>query len=140
MGNNIEEGRYRIVSVHTGKVLTIDSQGNLCQKTKSNDESQWWKITYVGGGEYKLENEAIGMAMTVENCSYANGGIITTSGYEEKINQKFAILPADAGNYRIIASNSGKAIDIMDWSGEDNAVIFQWRYVMGNNQKWILEK
>lgn len=140
VAENIAEGSYRIVSVHTGKVLSVDGNGNLCQRKKSNEESQWWKITYVGGGEYKLENKATGMAMTVAGCSYANGGIITTSYYNDKINQRFAILPADAGNFRIIASNSGKAIDIKDWSGEDNAVIFQWRYVMGNNQKWIFEK
>lgn len=140
ISKNIAEGTYRIVSVHTGKALSTDSSGKLCQRTKGNEKSQYWKITYVGGGEYKLENEATGKAMTVEGCSYANGGIITTSDYTEKINQRFAILSADSGNYRIIASNSGKAIDIKDWSGDDNAVIFQWRYVQGNNQKWILEK
>lgn len=140
ISKNIAEGTYRIVSVHTGKALSTDSIGKLCQRTKGNEQSQYWKITYVGGGEYKLENEATGKAMTVEGCSYANGGIITTSNYNEKINQRFAILSADSGNYRIIASNSGKAIDIKDWSGDDNAVIFQWRYVQGNNQKWILEK
>lgn len=140
ISKNITESTYRIVSVHTGKALSTDSSGKLCQRTKGNEKSQYWKITYVGGGEYKLENEATGKAMTVEGCSYANGGIITTSDYTEKINQRFAILSADSGNYRIIASNSGKAIDIKDWSGDDNAVIFQWRYVQGNNQKWILEK
>lgn len=140
ISKNIAEGTYRIVSVHTGKALSTDNSGKLCQRTKGNEQSQYWKITYVGGGEYKLENEATGKAMTVEGCSYANGGIITTSDYTEKINQRFAILSADSGNYRIIASNSGKAIDIKDWSGDDNAVIFQWRYVQGNNQKWILEK
>lgn len=140
ISKNIAEGTYRIVSVHTGKALSTDSIGKLCQRTKGNEQSQYWKITYVGGGEYKLENEATGKAMTVEGCSYANGGIITTSNYNKKINQRFAILSADSGNYRIIASNSGKAIDIKDWSGDDNAVIFQWRYVQGNNQKWILEK
>lgn len=140
VAKTIAEGTYRIVSVHTGKALSIDGSGNLCQRTKSNEQSQCWKITYVGGGEYKLENQSTGMAMTVENCSYANGGIITTSTYSDKINQRFAVLPADSGNYRIIASGSGKAFDIKDWSGDDNAVIFQWRYVQGNNQKWIFEK
>lgn len=140
VSKNITEGTYRIISVHTGKALSVDSSGNLCQRTKNSEKSQCWNIIYVGGGEYKLENESTGAAMTIDGCSYANGGIITTSEYQEKINQRFAILPADSGNYRIIASNSGKAIDIKDWSDDDNAVIFQWRYVQGNNQKWILEK
>lgn len=141
ISKNLPEGTYKIISKHTGKALSTDAAGKLCQRTKDdNEQNQCWKITYLGGGEYKLENEASGKAMTVEGCSYNNGGIIITSDYSDKINQRFAILPADTGNYRIIAANSAKAIDIKDFSSDDNCIIFQWRYVQGNNQKWILEK
>ena len=141
ISKNLPEGTYKIISKHTGKALSTDAAGKLCQRTKDdNEQKQCWKITYLGGGEYKLENEASGKAMTVEGCSYNNGGILTTSDYSDKINQRFAILPADTGNYRIIAANSAKAIDIKDFSSDDNCIIFQWRYVQGNNQKWILEK
>lgn len=137
---NIQNGVYRIVSVHTGKALSVNENGQLCQRTKENSQHQQWRLTYVGGGEYKIENISTGKAMTIDGCSYGNGAIITTDTYGGKINQKFALLTADSNNYRIIASNSGKAIDIKDWSSDDGAVIFQWRYVMGNNQKWYIEK
>lgn len=137
---NVDEGTYRIVSAQTGKALSVSENGSLCQRGVGDDKLQLWNVKYQGGGEYSIENYVTGNVITVKDCSYANGGILTTEKYSGKINQKFAFLKADSENYRIIASNSGKAIDIKDKSRDDTAVIFQWRYVMGDNQKWILQK
>lgn len=140
LSGGIEDGIYRIVSVHTDKVLAVSDNDNLCQRQEEDSRSQQWKITYIGGGEYKIENCETGKAVTVENCSYENGGILTTELYEGKINQRFAFLKADNGNYRIIASHSAKAVDIKDKSMDDNGIICQWRYIMEDNQKWYLQK
>lgn len=136
----LEEGTYKIVSVHTGKALSVTEGGNVCQAEKQNKDNQIWKVVYVGGGEYSIQNVESGFAMTVENASHKNGAKIITEKHSQIINQKFSIMPADSGNYRIISAVSSKAIDIKDWSDSNNATIFQWRYVMGNNQKWYFEK
>lgn len=40
--------------------------------------------------------------------------------------------------YKIICKYSGKALDVANWSKEDEANVQQWAYVGGANQKWKL--
>ncbi|RKP54415.1 hypothetical protein D7Z26_13770 [Cohnella endophytica] len=43
-----------------------------------------------------------------------------------------------SGNtYRIVNRNSGKVLDVKDQSTADGAIIQQWSYSGGNNQKWV---
>ncbi len=137
---NINSGTYRIINVHTGKSLTLLSSGAVGQSSKGSASNQLWTVSYLGGGEYKIINSASNTALQIQNSSHDNGALITLGAYNGNDSQRFAFLPTDTGNYRIIASISGKAIDVRDWSSDDNAQMIQWRYVMGNNQKWILEK
>jgi len=140
---NFEEGIYTIKSVHTGKVLTVadvaDGVGDVAQRTPGTSDSEQWELIYTGDGEYIIKNVKTGLYLQVADDSHANGALIQAGEYTGSTGQRFAILIASS-KFRIINSGSGKAIDVRDWSGDDNADMIQWRYCLGNNQRWIFEK
>lgn len=137
---NITPGKYRIVSVHTGKSLTVAEGRYVRQCVKGSDPGDIWEIIDLGGGEYKVKNTASGLIMEIDVESHANGAYLVVGQDTGKANQRFAFLTADVSNYRIIASNSGKAVDIPYGTDDENVNIQQWRYTILNFQKWYLEK
>lgn len=137
--NGVISGKYRIISAHTGKSLMVSDEGNVRQCVKGADSRDVWEIIDLGDGEYKIVNAETGLVMAVAGDSHGNGALII--GYEDngKASQRFAILSADSDNYRIIASNSGKALDIPWGDGDENINLQQYRYTCLNFQKWYLE-
>lgn len=140
LAGSVKAGKYRIVSAHTGKSLTVVEGKYVRQCVKGSDAGDVWEIIDLGGGEYKIKNVKNGLVMEVDAASNANGALIVAGKDTGKANQRFAFLTGDVDNYRIIASNSGKALDI-PWGTSDESVnIQQWRYTILNFQKWYLEK
>jgi len=143
IAGDMEEGIYIIKSVHTGKVLTVSEvngdTGVVAQRGEGTSYSAFWEVIGTGDGEYFIKNVKTGLYLEVKDGSHESGAVIQTSGKSGKISQKFGILLNNT-TFRIISSGSGKAIDILDWSGEDDATMIQWRFLNGNNQKWIFIK
>lgn len=137
---NIKSGKYRIVSVHTGKSLMATEDLYVKQCVKGSNTRDIWDITDLGGGEYRIKNVDTGMILQIDQESHANGALLTVGAATGAANQRFAFLTADMNNYRIIASNSGKAVDIPWGTDDENVIIQQWRYTQLNFQKWYLEK
>ncbi len=137
---NIADGEYKIVSIYNGKVLATNNENQLVQQNKTNDEAQIFRLIHISGGEYKIVNKMNGKTIEVKDAIHDNGANLILSDYKGSVSQKFAFLENSSNNYRIIAALNGKAIDIKDWSKDDNAPIILWRYVLGDNQKWRLEK
>ncbi len=136
----VEEGKYRIVSVQTGKSLKACDDNIVRQCVKGSDDRDVWELISKGDGEFKVKNVETGLYMAVDVDSYANAAWIIVSNEEDKASQRFAFLATDVGNYRIVASNSGKTLDI-PWGSDDETLnIQQYRYNQYNFQKWYLEK
>ncbi len=41
--------------------------------------------------------------------------------------------------YKITAKHSGKSLDVSNYSSDEGAIVHQWSYKGGNNQKWRIE-
>lgn len=137
---NIESGVYRIVSYHTGKSLKLCDDNVVRQCVKGSDDKDLWEFIDLGDGEFNIKNVKTGLMLSVAGDSHSNAANIIGWEANGKASQRFAILTADENNYRIIASNSGKALDI-PWGSDDETLnLQQYRYTCLNFQKWYLEK
>lgn len=68
-----------------------------------------------------------------------NGALIKQGERNGGTNQQFIVEPLGNNLYRIIAKNSGKALDVSGVSSKGGAPIIQWDYNNGDNQKWIIQ-
>ena len=84
--------------------------------------------------------------MSIEEDSYTNGALITTSDYVGKFSQQFAFLSfndeADTrynGYYRITPVGSGLSLDVLNGLSDDGTDILQYTYGAGAHQQWELQ-
>lgn len=134
-----EDGIYRIRSVLTNKSLVAQENGSLASAKAGTKEEEWWTLTNLGDGEYQIKNTVTGKVLQVADNYYSYGSGINTAAGTEGLNQRFALLKNDTGDYRMIASINGFAVDVKDSNTADDAEIIQWRYHSGTGQKWALE-
>ena len=138
--SSVKSGKYRIVSVQTGKSLMLCDDNIVRQCTKGSDDRDVWELISTEDGEFKLKNVETGLYMAVDVASYSNAAWIIGSEEADIASQRFAFLTCDEDKYRIIASNSGKALDI-PWGSDDESLnIQQYRYNQYEFQKWYLEE
>ncbi len=78
-----------------------------------------WSPGVGGGGRITVPD-----ANTTYTASFTTGG--GSSGIQS------------GATYSITAKHSGKVVDVSGVSTADGAVVHQWTYVGGNNQKWIM--
>ncbi len=136
---NVIPGTYRIVSCHTGKSLKISDDKKVVQGNKG-DKGDTWEFLYLGDGEFKIKNVSTGLLLSVEDNSHKNAAKIVGLEDTSSIGQRFALLLTSSGKIRIIASCSGKALDI-PWGDASPEIELQlYRYTRLNFQKWYLEK
>lgn len=144
------DGYYKITAMHSNKVLDIvggSVNENIAahQWDFANANSQKWSFVELGGGYYKVVNKNSGKVLDVYGASTANGGAIKQYPYDGGTNQQFSLVlvqnpPIISGKvYRINARNSGKALDVSGNSTANGALINQWTYGGGANQKWKIE-
>lgn len=136
---DFEDGVYRIRSVLTNKSLVAQENGVLASAKAGTKEEEWWTLTNLGDGEYEIKNVATGQVMQIANNYYSYGCAVNTAAGSNGLNQRFALLKNDTGDYRIIGSVNGFAVDVRDSNTVDDADIIQWRYHSGTGQKWVLE-
>ena len=134
-----QDGIYRIRSVLTNKSLVAKESGVLASAKAGTKEEEWWTLTNLGDGEYQIKNTVTGKVIQVADNYYSYGSGINTAEDTEGLNQRFAFLKNDTGDYRIVASVNGFAVDVKDSNTADDADIIQWRYHSGTGQKWALE-
>ncbi|HEY8993718.1 MAG TPA: RICIN domain-containing protein [Lacunisphaera sp.] len=140
-GQTIPDGRYRIVSRKSNKVLDLVNGGTA----DGTDAVQWgwdggndqkWDLAYLGNGQYKLTGLASGKLLEVTNASTADGAIVQIWPSNNNNCQKWTITPAGDGAFKLLNVNSGKAVDVSGGSTADGAAIIQWPYGGADNQQW----
>lgn len=70
---SINDTMYKIIAKHSKKVLTVNQNNNVEQRTDQNSEDQKWMFESVGNGYYKLKSVKNGYCLDVAGAGTANG-------------------------------------------------------------------
>ena len=96
-------------------------------------------------GQYALVNRASGQVMEVANGSASAGANIQQGINSGATYQQWNVTPVssriggDFSYFTITAVNSGKSLDVFNWSLDNNGNIALWNDTKGANQQWYLE-
>lgn len=134
------DGKYRIISVLTGKALVVNSSGKLASADKGTKSEEVWRLENTGDGEYIIINDVTDKAIQLSKDFYTRGSVAETGENSNALNQKFALIKNSTGDYRIIASVSDYALCLSGAGKTDNTPVIQWRYLSNKEQRWTLEK
>jgi hypothetical protein len=140
-GRTIPDGRYRIASRLSNKVLDLVNGGiadgtDAIQWGWNGGDDQKWDLVHLGNGQYKLTGVASGKLLEITNASTTNGALVQIWPSNNNNCQKWTITPAGDGFFKLLNVNSGKAADVKDISTADGAAIQQWTYWAGDGQQW----
>ena len=75
---SITNEEYSIKAKHSGKVLTMQSNGNVVQSTDTKANNQRWYIKEVGNGYYNLVSKENGKLLDVADAKKTNGTNVQT--------------------------------------------------------------
>lgn len=140
-----DNGTYKIVNRHSGKVLNVPESSlndatQLTQSTYSGGDNEKWNLTKNPDNTYFIQNVLSNKCvdLTADSGVTSNGTSITQYTYHGDSNQRWYLVPTDNGYFRIISALSGKALCVKDASTADNAKIIQWTYENDDtNDEWI---
>ncbi|MDO4562683.1 MAG: stalk domain-containing protein [Clostridia bacterium] len=127
---NIQEGTYKIRLKSGGKFLAVKDSALIVSDTAAE-----WVVAHLGGGQYAISDKASSLVLGVKDYSFDNGAAVILDGYRASESQKWAFIPVEDGFYRITAVHNNK---VLDFAAAQDALV-QWRYLLGENQKWSLE-
>jgi hypothetical protein len=142
-GQTVPDGRYRLVSRKSNKVVDLVNGGTA----DGTDAVQWgwdggndqkWDLAYLGSGRYKLTGVASGKLLEVTNASTSNGAIVQIWPSNNNNCQKWTVTPAGDGAFKLLNVNSAKAMDVSSGSTADGAAIIQWTDGGADNQRWLI--
>jgi len=138
-GQIVSGAFYRISPCNSEKYITAASDNTVCQWEAIADNTQKWQIISTGNGYCKiLSASSPSLAVTVENQDSTNGNRMILTEYSGKPSQHFR-LNRTGSCYYITAECSGNAaLDVYGQSSENGAVIDQWDYWGGQNQKFYI--
>lgn len=99
--------------------------------TKSTVEDGWYRILHPASGKY----------VDVSNVSKENGACLHLwDKAEGNQNQIFHITRNADGTYVIIANHSKKAVEVRNYSMDDNGEVAQWDYGEVSSQQWRITR
>ncbi|MDR0415045.1 MAG: RICIN domain-containing protein [Prevotellaceae bacterium] len=104
----------------------------------TGDVNLQFRLVALGDGVYRIESVSSGKSLEVNNFSKDDGAALlqwTTS--VDADNQKFILLPAENGAYRIMSYHSGKII--MSATSSTLASVVQSSDASSPNALWLLE-
>ena len=102
-------------------------------------------IQPVINGKYILVNRNSGKVMEVSGGSTTAGAYVRQANNTGAAYQQWNVTPVDAriggdfSYFAIKAVNSGKAVDVYNWSLDNGGNIAIWDDTKGGNQQWYLE-
>lgn len=146
-----DDGSYSVVSKSSGLLLTasagIVDGSNVCMQSPDGSSNQAWDFTRlsvpadVEEGVYQIGNyDNPYYVMDVVAGSYSDGGNVTLWRDENPTWQRFRIIPAGDGYYRIAPLHSGQALDVVASNTASGTNVTQWSYYGGDNQLWKIEE
>lgn len=144
------DGSYSIVSKCSG--LTLGCAGdvadgtNVCMQTPDGSSGQAWNFTAVPvpfdleEGVYLIANyDDPSSVLDVVAGSSSDGANVTLWHRENPTWQRFRIMSAGDGYYRIAPLHSGQALDVCASGTASGTNVTQWSYYGGDNQLWRIE-
>lgn len=135
--NGIPSGAlYTITSKHSGRLLTADSDNNVCHRETSEAASQQWRIVELDDGYVRISPDSSpSTALTVEDADTANGSNICISKYTGADTQKFR-LNKNGADYYITTKTTDNisSLDIKGKSKAEGANVHQYKYQGNANQ------
>lgn len=143
---NLVPGRanvYTVRSVMSGKYLTLDSSGNVCQRSRSTDGSQYWKAS-ISIGRAVFINEKYNKSLDISgasNCDGANvqGYVWNSTNAQRFVLEGTAIL--NNGTYAIkCAADSSQVLDVASGSRNNGANIQVYKSNNTGAQKWNITR
>jgi len=135
----ISGAEYTIMVRLSGKYITAQSNGNVCQWENLQNASQKWKIFVLESGMCKiLSKQNPNLALTVDNGNSDNGNNISLKEYENLPSQHFILHRTDDAYYITAECSGNAALDIYDISYENGANLDQWDYWGGEGQKFYI--
>lgn len=136
---------YKIVSAHTGKVLTVDGStagSNVMQASWTDSESQRWRFESLGDGYYRIRSGSTDLCLDVDSGKSEAGSNVqvwTQNGLEPQCWQIEAVSGIKTNTpYVFLAKHSGKAVEVKDGLTEPGANVQQWESNGGSWQQWEL--
>ncbi len=141
----LEDGRYVLTNVYSGKVMEVSGQrlengANISQWSNNGQAWQQWDISDLGNGYYKILSAYSGKSADVYEWNAADGAELRQwddLGFE---NQQWEINQESDGSYNIISRYSGKSIEVYDFSTQDGGDIRLWAYRGDDTQKWNISE
>lgn len=122
----VSGGYYRIECINSGKVLTV-SGNNVVLYTNGTKDTQLWKPSIAGNGQFYWINKATKKVLDVADASTKNCANVQVHPKNGSAAQKWSIsttrlLPNDVFTFKS-ALNKNKVIDILGGSGDNGAVV-----------------
>ena len=95
------------------------------------------KAAVVQAGRYQVRGVQSGLCLEVTGAGTANGVNIQQNTCADVPQQWLDVVAVEGGAWRFTFENSGKVLDVSDVSQNNGALIHQWDWVDGPNQRWI---
>jgi hypothetical protein len=140
---DIQAGVYQVSNLNSSKCLDVTdvstANGAIIQQWSCGAaDHQKWRIEPVGAGMYKLKAMHSGKVMDVSGVSLADRAKIHQWGDLGTANQKWLIQAYGSG-YRLIASHSGKCLDLFNFAANDGFQLEQTICNTGTAQQFKLK-
>jgi hypothetical protein len=133
-----------VISKNSGKCLdvsgiSVSAGAALQQWTCWGGDNQKFLLAPVQGGyEITVKNSGLQLDVSGGAGSVQDGAGIIQWPYWGGSNEVWQVAPTSDGYFSLIASNSGKCLDVAGISISDGAPMQQWTCWGGDNQKWQL--
>ena len=137
---------YTITSLYSNKVLAINDNNELIQKSEDGDIKEKWKIKLFGNDQYSLVSLANNYCINIPFSNAINGVKLNISKEDYSTAQRFYLIDRNPmqgvqtiedSSYKIISPiDNKKAVDITDGSSMDGTKIQIWDNDIYNQKKF----
>jgi photosystem II stability/assembly factor-like uncharacterized protein len=137
---------YRLVSVHSGKVLDVNGYSTadgtrIQQWTDQNTANQQWRLRPTGDGYYELVNRNSGKVLGIAGNSTAQAAAAEQQTDRSSASQEWKIKDVGGSDAVTFTSRrSGQVLDVFGGSTAQGAAVVQYPSGGSTNQQWKLVK
>ncbi|MGW5849909.1 RICIN domain-containing protein [Streptomyces sp. NPDC055254] len=137
---------YRLVSVHSGKVLDVNAfstadGARIQQWTDQNTANQQWRLRSTADGHYELVNRNSGKVLGTAGDSTAQATAAEQQSDSSSPSQEWRIDEVSGSDAVTFTSRrSGRVLDVSGGSTADGAAVIQYHGKGSANQQWRLVK
>lgn len=138
-----EANTYTLESICSDKFLACDDSGNVCQKIKASDQSQYWTAAIEENGAIALKNAEYQTYLSTDNGSASGANVYCSDKTEDAVSSFYLIsVSALSAGMKAIQFNSANsfALDVSECSYANGANIQIYSSNDTGAQKWNLRQ